>query len=226
MNNSEISFKLKYILHELGMNKTEFLKACQVFNPSISKPTILNAINGNNTVAPSIETLSTIIKVCQTSGNEKLKYISYDFILNENIKEVEANNAKVYQEIGLSDDVINKLKQLNHPIYYDFGNIINYYLYHMSIDHFKYLNMFKITCDIRNEIKKENIKSILKLFDNDWYLEYIERNFRNIYDLYLKLKNKKEVDYKKLDSLLEILSNNLKYKLLEFNRKLYENIEM
>ena len=111
MNNSELSYKLKYILKELGMNKTEFLNACRVFNLSISKPTILNAINGKNTVAPTIETLSTIIKVCQTSKSKKLKYISYDFLLNDNIKEIEANNVQVYQEIGLSDNVIEKLKQ-------------------------------------------------------------------------------------------------------------------
>lgn len=68
------------------MNKKEFLNACRMFSPSISKPTILNAINGKNTIAPTIETLSTIIKVCQTSNNEKLKLISYDFLLNDNIQ--------------------------------------------------------------------------------------------------------------------------------------------
>ena len=127
MNNQELAYKLKYILHELRMNKTEFLNACRIFSPSISKPTILNAINGKNTIAPTVE---TFIKVCQTSGNEKLKYISYDFLLNDTIQEIQANNAQVYQEIGLSDEVINRLKQYNHPFYYDYGNNINFYLYH------------------------------------------------------------------------------------------------
>jgi len=81
MNNQELSYKLKYILNELGISKQEFLKRCQRFSPSISKPTVLNAINGKNTILPTIETLSVFIKVCQTSGNEKLKNISYDCLL-------------------------------------------------------------------------------------------------------------------------------------------------
>lgn len=227
MNNGELAYKLKYILHELGMNKTEFLNACKVFSPSISKPTILNAINGKNTIAPTIETLSVIIKVCQTSGNEKLKYISYDFLLNDNIKEVEAHNASIYQSIGLSDDVINRLKQFNHPLYFDYGNIINYLLFHTAGKYWKNLEILKLSSDIKNEIKKENIniKEILKKFDNDTFLEYLKRNFRNVYDLYLDIKNKKKIDFTLLDNLLEIVNNNLKYELLELNKKLYDNME-
>ena len=208
MNNSELSYKLNYILKELGMNKTEFLKACRVFNPSISKPTILNAINGKNTIAPTIETLSTIIKVCQTSKNKKLKHISYDFLLNDNIKQIEANNVLVYQEIGLSDNVIDKLKQYNHPFYYNYHNIINYYLDNLPTNYFKY-----------------DLKKIIKYFNNDSYLEYIERNFRNIYDYYLNIKNKKEINKEQLLSLLKIIREYLIYQLLEINKKLYEMMD-
>lgn len=226
MNNSELSYKLKYILHELGMNKKEFLNACRMFSPSISKPTILNAINGKNTIAPTIETLSTIIKVCQTSNNEKLKLISYDFLLNDNIQEIEAKNARIYQEIGLSDDVINRLKQYNHPLYYNYSNIINYYLYHLPATYFKYLEYLTITSEIQIELHKTkyDIKQIIKYFDNDAYLEYMERNFRNIYDIFLKIKNKKEVNDTNLSNLLNIVNNHLKYELLEINRKLYEEM--
>ncbi len=228
MNNSELSYKLKYILHELGMNKKEFLNACRMFSPSISKPTILNAINGKNTIAPTIETLSTIIKVCQTSNNEKLKLISYDFLLNDNIQEIEAKNARIYQEIGLSDDVINRLKQYNHPLYYNYNNIINYYLYHLPATYFKYLEYLKITSDIQNELNntKYNLKKIIKYFDDDSYLEYMERNFKSIYDIFLKIKNKKEVNDTNLLNLLDIVSSHLKYELLEINRKLYEDMKI
>lgn len=226
MNNDELSYKLKYILHELGMNKTEFLNACKVFSPSISKPTILNAINGKNTIAPTIETLSTIIKVCQTSNNPKLKNISYDFLLNDNIKEIEARNAQIYQEIGLSDDVINRLKQYNHPLYFNYGNIINYYLYHVPADYFKYLEFLKITSEIKNELNKKdyNIKIINKLLDNDLYIEYVERNFRNIYEIYTAIKNKKTFDKAKLLNLIDVLLNNYKYLLLEINKNLYDGM--
>lgn len=229
MNNSELSYKLKYILKELGMNKTEFLNACRVFNPSISKPTILNAINGKNTVAPTIETLSTIIKVCQTSKSKKLKHISYDFLLNDNIKEIEANNVQVYQEIGLSDNVIEKLKQYNHPFYYNYHNIINYYLDNLPTNYFKYLEYLKISSDIFKELNKEkyDLKKIKKYFNNDSYLEYIERNFRNIYNVYLSIKNKNEINDKdNLIDLMNILSNHFKYLLLEINKKLYDTMEL
>lgn len=236
MNNEELSYKLKYILNELGMNKTQFINACRKFSPSISKPTILNAINGKNTIAPTIETLSTIIKVCQTSGNEKLERISYDFLLNDNIKEVEAKNSSLYQEIGLSDDVINKLKQFNHPFYYDYSNIINHYFYKIPAKYWKYLQMLKISSDIKNDIakwksKKDNqiIKSIIKLFNNEWYLEYIERNFRNIYEIYISIKNNKEneINSNRLDelyNLMDIAISHFKYQLIELNTKFYENI--
>lgn len=234
MNNSEISYKLKYILHELGMNKTEFLAACRKFSPSISKPTILNAINGKNTIAPTIETLSTIIKVCKTSGNKKLENISYDFLLNDNIEEVEASNSAIYESIGLSDEVIARLKQFNHPLYFDYGNIINYFLVHTSGKYWQTLEMLKITCDIKsclNKIKDNNkdkiLKEILKHFDRDIYLEYLERNFRNIYDLYLNIKNTKELNQikkEKLQELLTILENNFKYILMEMNCQFYEGM--
>lgn len=226
MNNKELSYKLKYILRELGVNKKEFLELCRKYSPSISKPTILNAINGKNTIAPTIETLSTIIKVCQTSNNEKLKYISFDFLLNDNIREIEAKNSSVYQEIGLSDEVISKLKQLNHPIYYNYCNIINYFLIYTPIKYWKYLEMLQITELIRTYIKNKDKKEILKLFYNDEYLEYIERNFKNIYVLYLNLKNKDDLDWNKLDSLLEILENHLQYKLLNINKNLYDDMRL
>lgn len=228
MNNSELSYKLKYILKELGMNRAEFLKACRLFNPSISKPTILNAVNGKNTIAPTIETLSTIIKVCQTSNNKKLQRISYDFLLNDDMKELEANTAQVYQEIGLSDDVIQKLKQYNHPFYFDYHNIVNYYLDHLPANYFKYLQYLKSTSDILSELKKDNYdsKKIKKYFDNETYLDYIHQNFKNIYDLYLGIKNKKELEDKEtFIHFMTILKNHFQYLLLEMDKKLYDAME-
>lgn len=224
MNNSELSYKLKYILKELGLNKKELLEECKKYNPSLSKPTLLNAINGKNKNTPSIDTLSAIINVCKMSGNPKLKCISFDFLLNDNIKEINAKNISIYQEIGLSDDVISKLKQLNHPIYYDYCNIINYFFIYTPIKYWKYLGMLQITNNIKKYVKIKNQEEILKQFYNDEYLEYIERNFKNIYDIYLILKSNKEIDWKQLDSLLEILINHLQFKLFEINKNLYEDI--
>jgi hypothetical protein len=236
MNKYDLSYKLKYILNELGMNRTELLEACKKFNPSISKPTIINAINGKNKTFPRLETLDAIIKVCKTYGNEKIKYISYDFLLNDNINQVEAKNATLYQSIGLSDDVINRLKQYNHPLYFDYGNIINYYLYHIPAKHWRFLKILK-TCDdiyivINKEIKKhneENIKEMLKLFNDDELLAYIKQNFKNIYELYINIKNNKEKiksdQLKQLKEALEILIEYLEYKIIQLNKKFLDNIK-
>jgi len=232
MNNQELSYKLKYILNELGISKQEFLKRCQRFSPSISKPTVLNAINGKNTILPTIETLSVFIKVCQTSGNEKLKNISYDFLLNDNIKEIEAKNASIYQSIGLSDDVISRLKQYNHPFYYDYKDIINYFFIHIPSNYWKYLKMLRLTTNIEfviKQLKETNepklIKELLRLFDDDVYLVYLELNFKNVYEIYLSLKNNHSLDLYKLDKLkelMQILKDHFGYLLLEINRKFYE----
>lgn len=223
MNNSELSYKLKYILKELGLNKKELLEQCRKYNPSLSKPTLLNAVNGKNKNTPSIDTLSAIINVCKMSDNPKLQFISFDYLLNENIQDVQANNITVYQETGLSDDVIARLKQYNTPIIYEYMDTVNYFLYHTGAKYWQYLGMLKRTYDIKSHI--DNPKEILKLFNEGWYLLYLEENFKNIYDIYLDLKNKKQIDYKKLDTLLEIVIVNLKYELNKSIEKTYESMK-
>lgn len=226
MKKYDLSSKLKYILSELNMNKKEFLNACRIYEPSLSKPTILNAINGKNKNAPKIDTLTAIINVCKTSGNPRLKYISYDFLLNEDIQEVNAKNIATYQEIGLNDFVINKLKQFNHPFYYNYGNIMNYYFTHISSKYFQYLEYLKITLNIQNKMKNNiDRKEIIKIFSNDSFISYIMINFPLIYDEYLKLQDNSEINYNNLKNQIQILSNNLKYMLLELDKELYDNIE-
>lgn len=223
MNNSELSYKLKYILKELGLNKKELLERCRMYNPSLSKPTLLNAINGRNKNTPSIDTLSAIINVCKTSGNPKLQFISFDYLLNDSIQEVNASNVSVYQEIGLSDDVIDRLKQYNTPLIYEYMDTVNYFLYHTTAKYWKYFAMLKRTYDIKNNINDK--KEILKLFDEGWYLLYLEENFKNIYDMYIDLKNSKEIDLDKLNNLLHIVIINLKYELNKDIEKTYESME-
>lgn len=222
MNGQKLADKLKWILRELGMNKKQFLEVCKLYSPSLSKPTILNAINGKNKTFPSIETLSIIIKVCQISNNEKIRYISYDFLLNDNIEEIEAKTSQVYQEIGLADDVINRLRQHNHPLLFNYSDIINYFFIHIPGAYFKYLGMLKRTIDIKNNIN--DTQKILKLFDDGWYLEYMARNFKNVYDLYIDLKNNKKTDVEKLNKLLDIMVTHFKFLLFDLSRKLYDNI--
>lgn len=228
MNNKELSYKLKYILSELGVNKTEFLELCKKINPTISKPTVLNAINGKNKTIASLDTIATFVHVCQTSNNEKLKLISYDFLLNDNIQEIEANNAQVYQEIGLSDDVINRLKEFNHPFYTDYSSIINYFFIHTPSKYWRMLEMYKLSRDIKVSLDKNDITKALKLINDDYLVSYLERNFKNIYDLYINIKsNKDNPDKNRIDelkSLMPILINHFRYLLIEMNNMFLDNV--
>lgn len=224
MNNSDLSYKLKYILKELGLNKKELLEECRKYNPSLSKPTLLNAINGKNKNTPSIDTLSTIINVCKMSGNPKLMYISFDYLLNENIQDVQANNITIYQELGLSDDAIERLKLYNTPIICEKMNMVNYFLYHTSGVYWRYLDMLKRTYEIQDNIN--NIEKILEIFDDGWFLFYLEDNFKNIYDMYKHLKNNdKKVNLEKLDELLNIVVVHLKYELNKILEDTYESMK-
>ncbi len=224
MNNSDLSYKLKYILKELGLNKKQLLEECRKYNPSLSKPTLLNAINNKNKNTPSIDTLSAIVNVCKMSNHPKLKYISFDYLLNENIQDVEANNITVYQEVGLNDDAIDRLKLYNTPIICDKMNIVNYFLFHTSGVYWRYLDMLKRTYEIKDNIN--NIESILEIFDDGWFLFYLEDNFKNIYDIYKNLKNKdKKVDLKKLDELFNIVVVHLKYELNRTLENTYESMK-
>ena len=224
MNNSDLSYKLKYILKELGLNKKQLLEECRKYNPSLSKPTLLNAINNKNKNTSSIDTLSAIVNVCKMSNHPKLKYISFDYLLNENIQDVEANNITVYQEVGLNDDAIDRLKLYNTPIICDKMNIVNYFLFHTSGVYWRYLDMLKRTYEIKDNIN--NIESILEIFDDGWFLFYLEDNFKNIYDIYKNLKNKdKKVDLKKLDELFNIVVVHLKYELNRTLENTYESMK-
>ena len=75
INNDDLTRKLNYILKELDMTKKAFLEECKKYNPNISKPTIINMFKGKNTTTPTIQTLSTVIKVCQNSNNEKMNLV-------------------------------------------------------------------------------------------------------------------------------------------------------
>lgn len=234
MSTKELSCKLKYILTELGVNKQEFLKLCQQYSPSISKPTVLNAINGKNNTMPTIETLSTFIKVCQNSGDEKLKGVSYDFLLGDDTTKIEEANAQKYQTIGLSDEVIERLKQYSHP-YFNHGNIINYYLTHTPGHFWGYLDMLKLCNEINENLKKlvkefnmTYLKEISKLMSDERLQEYVKRNFKNVYDSYIKINNAqtdlKIYDLKEFANQMELLIEHFKYKLEKLNRDFLDNI--
>lgn len=234
MNNRDLSYKLKFILHELGMNKKEFLEECHKYNPTLSKPTLLNAINNKNKTTPTVETLMAIIKVCQASNHKKLKNVSFDFLLNDQIQEITAENIAIYQSVGLSDEVIERLKQYNHPFYYDYGSIINYYFIHMPINYWRYVEMLKVTSDIQVSVSKikdyDDLKNMLKHFDDDYFISYLERNFKNIYLLYKDLKNQKSITKNVKDKIEDLgvavanLNKSLRYTIIDLDNKFFDNM--
>ena len=171
MNKTNLSNKLNWILKELKMNKTEFIKACNKVNKYISKPTILNAINGNSKGLPKLETIDTIIKVCKASNNEKIKNISYDYLMNEDINNISEDNIQIGKNLYLSDKSIAKLK--NSYMMAD-TNIISDFIDFIPEDFWEYQSYIKNTCNIQRKInisknfykkiQSENIFSLVELY--------------------------------------------------------------
>lgn len=116
MNSKNLSEKLNYILNELEMNKKQFYEACKEINPYISKPTVLNVINGKNKSCPNLETIDTIIKVCQKSNHPLLKDISYNYLLNEKIINIIDKNAIINDNITLTDKSIDTISRLRKSL--------------------------------------------------------------------------------------------------------------
>ena len=199
MNKTNLSNKLNWILKELKMNKTEFIKECNKVNKYISKPTILNAINGNSKGLPKLETIDTIIKVCKASNNEKLKNISYDYLMNEDINNISEDNIQIGKNLYLSDKSIARLK--NSCMMAD-SNIISDFIDFIPEEFWEYQSYIKNTCNIQRriniskncykKIQSENIGSLVELYCD----------FKKDELLTIK-KNKTEEQYK--DYLLNIL---------------------
>lgn len=65
------------------------------------------------------------LKTYQPSLKFVKSVVMKNILLNDNIKDIEVENVILYQNIGASDEVINRLKEFNPPLYFDYGNIIN-----------------------------------------------------------------------------------------------------
>jgi hypothetical protein len=191
---------MKIILKELKMNRKEFIEACNKVNPYISKPTILNVINGNSKGLPKLETIDTIIKVCKKSNNENLKNISYDYLMNEYIHNISKDNMDIGKKLHLSDESINRLKS---SYYLADSDIISHFIDRISDEYWEYQSYMKNICSLQrsiNDLNKlsekfpiENSKSIV-----DLYCEYKKQELSNT------KKDKSKKEYKKY--LIQILS--------------------
>lgn len=222
INNKDLTKKLNYILKELEMNKKEFLEECQKYNPSMSKPTVINMFKGNNTTTPTLMTLQTVIKVCQNSNNENLKRVSFNYLLNDGIEEIEAKNNQLFEELGLNDGVIATLKRFNTDfIPLNRINIINYYLYHTPFKYWQYLELLKKTYELKKSINDKNEKNIEKILDDENLNSYLQQYFNNVYEL---LKSDK-YNLKNINELLDIVIEHFKIKLIDLDKKMLDNME-
>lgn len=166
MNNKDLSNKMNYILKELNMNRKQFFDACKEINPYISKPTVLNAINGRTKSSPSLETIDTIIKVCQNSNHELLKNVSYNYLLNERIINIIDQNAVINNKVNLTDksiDVISKLKKSMNT-----SSVLNNIIENMNYDFWENLGYIESLVEIQKKtsdlIEYEKINSNKKDF--------------------------------------------------------------
>lgn len=226
INNKDLTRKLNYILKELGMNKKQFQEECQKYNPSISKPTILNLFNGNNTTTPTLQTLQTVIKVCRHSGNEDLKRVSLDYLLNDGVEEIDAKNNQIFQELGLTDDVINNLKMFNT----DFEplnriDIVNFYLWHHGSGYWKYLDMLKKSYELRKYVNEKNKKEIEKVLDTTWLECYLRTFYKELLELIKKEIYNDKYGVETINKRIDIVIEYLKFKILKYDKQFLDNIE-
>lgn len=204
MNNQNLSEKLNYILKELNMNKKQFFDACKEINEFISKPTVLNVINGKNKGYPSLETIDTIIKVCQNSNHNLLKNISYNYLLNEKLVNITDENSIINEKVYLTDksiDIISKLKRSSNT-----DNVLNDIIENIDYNYWEnigYLNAL-------NKIQKAN-DNLIQYHNKEFNIN----EFKDIKELYVIFKkNELQKQRKKLSA-----TNYKKYLIKLFNYK-------
>lgn len=226
INNEDLTRKLNYILKELGITKKKFLEECQKYNPSMSKPTIINMFKGKNTTTPTLQTLMTVIKVCQNSNNENLKRVSFNYLLNDGIYDIEAKNTQIFDELGLNDDSVEVLKRLNTSfIPLNKIDVVNYYLYHIPSKYWDYLNLLKKTYKLKNSINKNSIKEIKEVFCDDNLNSFLRQYFNNIHIIIENILQNNIVSLGNINELLDIVIVYLKAKLIEIDNKMFKNME-
>ena len=175
MEKKNLSQKLNYILKELNMNRKQFIEACNKVNISISKPTILNAINGKSKGLPKLETIDTIIKVCKNSNNEKLQKISYDYLMNESIDNINNENISIHYKTGLSDKAIEILYKNYHSESY----VLSYLIENIHYNFWQYQDFLIII---------NKLQGLLVELDELHNSEFKNESLFNLKDLYYSFK--------------------------------------
>jgi len=225
INNEDLTRKLNYILKELGITKKAFLEECQKYNPSMSKPTVINMFKGKNTTTPTLQTLMTVIKVCRNSGNENLKRVSFNYLLNDGIYDIEAKNTQIFDELGLNDDAIEVLKRLNTDfVPLNKIDTVNYYLYHTPSKYWSYLKLLKKVYELERSIKENRINETEKIFCDDDLNSYLKQYFDNVFKMLESILKRESFNRNHISELLEIVIIHLKTKLIDLDNKLFDNM--
>lgn len=214
MTNQGLSIKLNYILKRLHMNKQEFLLACRKINPTISKPTILNVINGTNKGFPTLETIETIMSVCKISDDPLLNKISYNYLMDDSVSEViDESHAQDFNPnlTGESLEILEKSP-------YAHSQVLNYYIQNYDVGFWDYSHYLYETSKIQSQIS-----DIIKVCNN-------ASNIKNISDLFTDFKTQELAQIRKKSSkktyktflleklnYTEIFNNSLEIEELESN---------
>lgn len=239
VSNDNLVKKLNYILSELNMNKAEFLRECQKYNPSMSKPTVINMFKENNNTRLSIVTLATIIKVCEESGNERLSNVSFNYLLSDN--DYSVNNNTI-----LNDEVVERLGDLCNPVAPDVNiSIVNDFLYNTDAKYWNFLYMKKCLVEVQsimdNLLNKRvytkeyatKLNRFIYLIDNKWIREYLSKYFSNIDCIVkdiIRLAKWEDVKLineriKELNEVIFIFVQFVENTLQDLTKELYKKIE-
>lgn len=230
---------MNIILEKMGCSKKKFLSLCKYFDPAISKPTILNLINGKGKRLPSVETLSIVIKVCHTYGEGDLKRVSYDYLLNDEITKLTPENLDSYEEFGLSFETLSffhientiglferdTMRGVNEFI----PNIRRNFFTQVSIANklVEILKLMRMLYDGK-ENQKETISRVLECLNNSYLKSYLKTNKCLVpYLKKLESRNDKETIEILFDifSSLDSMYSESKYFLIDSINEYYQKRE-
>ena len=201
-----LSKKMNVILEKMECSKTRFIELCRHVDPQISKPTILNLINGRGKMLPSVETLSVVVKACHIYGNDELKRLTYDYLLSDEVNELTPENLSSYAEFGLSSDTLKFFREEETFGLYErdtlrgvnefVPNVRRYFFTYVSIAN-NLVEVLKNIKELRNEkdIKeKEKIVNVILGYLNRTYLSMFLRQNKMLNTQIKKITSLKDVN--------------------------------
>lgn len=223
-----ISEKVKYIIDESGYNMTQFASMANKYGYPLTRQTLSSIINDKNPY-PSVQILNSIIQVCHKLENEKLRKVTFDFLLNDDIEDIEAINANLHYELGLSEASIKELQFESYP-FVDNSKEIDYFIYFSRYKYWQNLARIRLINNIlqykkiAKVIDAEKIKekflpltknTELYCYLNQFHNELLESIKKLIVNIDNLSEDKLNMEFMNICDKLSELNNSFKYDVMK-----------